>query len=178
MFLTNVGSGRNTQEGGCPRAPREGRIQGPHLFPPRQRVLKGQGAVHRDGLWGLPNSLQAGAGGAAVSKRPREPVFLGLLCSLPGPPFRAPFCGVVPLYARGSSVSVTSSRAYTAHLPPRAGTERGSWKGSQFVWETRGAQRALPSPAGVSALHVLSTASARTGRGGADPRAEVLFNPG
>lgn len=136
MFLTNVGRGRNTQEGGCPRAPREGRIQGPHLFPPCQRVLKGQGAVHCDGLWGLPNSLQAGAGGAAVSKRPREPVFLGLLCSLPGPPFRAPFCGVVPLYARGSSVSVTSSRVYTSHLPPRAGTERGSWKGSRFVWET------------------------------------------
>lgn len=139
-----------------------GRIQGPHLFPPRQRVLKGEGAVRDGGLWGLSNPLQAGAGGATVSKRPREPVFLGLPCSLPGPPFKAQFCEAAPLRARGSSVSVT----YTPHLP-RAGRERGSWKGSQCGWEgtEQGTQRALPSPAGASALHVLLTASAGTRRG-------------
>lgn len=42
-----------------------------HLF---QRALKGEGAVHVGGFWGPSYSLQAGAGRASISKRPREPM--------------------------------------------------------------------------------------------------------
>lgn len=138
LLLANMGRGRNRKVG-VP-GPWGGRIQGPHLFPPRQRVLKGEGAVRDGGLWGLSNPLQAGAGGATVSKRPREPVFLGLPCSLPGPPFKAQFCEAAPLRARGSSVSVT----YTPHLPPGQG-EKGE-AGKDHGVDGRGQSKARSGP--------------------------------
>lgn len=147
MFLANMGRGRNTGRRvsqGPGRAGSRGHTCSLHVG-----VLKGEGAVHDGGLWGRPNSLQAAAGRATVSKRPREPAFLGLLCSLPGPPFKAQFCGVVPLYARGSSVCHLFKSIYFS-LTPREGRGRGSWKGSQSGWEgtEQGAQWALPGPLG------------------------------
>lgn len=167
MLLANMGRGRNRKVG-VP-GPWGGRIQGPHLFPPCQRVLKGEGAVRDGGLWGLSNPLQAGAGGATVSKRPREPVFLGLPCSLPGPPFKAQFCGAAPLRARGSSVSVT----YTPHLPPGQGEKGEAGKDQMWMGGDRARHAAGPAQPswGVSSPCLVDSLSGDE-KGGADPRAD------
>lgn len=106
-------------------------------------------------------------------------MFLGLLCSLLGPPFMAQSFRVVAVCARSSSQwSLSPLQQYTPLTHPW-GWERKrklekitAWMGGDRSQECT--QWALPSRARPSAPRLLSAASAGTGRGSCDPGA----NPG